>query len=51
MQQIPDLILQAPPEAEIAEADAAPPAADAAAPNGDQAGGSAEGSLADATQP
>jgi cytochrome c peroxidase len=51
MQQIPGLILQAPPEAEVAEGDAAPPAEDAAASDGDQAGGSAEGDLAAATQP
>ena len=42
MRDIPDLILLAPPEAEIAEGDAAPPVpGDTAASSGDQAGGGA----------
>jgi cytochrome c peroxidase len=45
MQAIPDLILQAPPEAEVADGDAAPPAeGDAAPPSEDQ--GEAEGRAA-----
>jgi cytochrome c peroxidase len=52
MQQFPGVILQAPPEAEVAEGDSAAPAAGAAASAGDQAGASqADGDLAAATQP
>jgi hypothetical protein len=51
MQQVPGLILQAQPEAEVADGDA-PAAQDAAASDGDQAGArQADGDLADASQP